>query len=51
MIVINNFASVLVATSFEDLFRGLILGLAAEHPDSFYPACKAIGMDPARALR
>jgi hypothetical protein len=38
----DNLPAMPVDISFEDSIRGLILGWAAESPDVFYPAYKAI---------
>jgi putative ABC transport system permease protein len=49
-IVTFEFPTLQVAMSGNDLFRGLVLGLAAGILGSLYPALKAARMDPVRAL-
>jgi putative ABC transport system permease protein len=49
-VIITKFPTLQVAMSFDDLIRGLILGLLAGALGAIYPAYKAARMDPVRAL-
>ncbi len=49
-IVITKFPTLQVSMSFDDLIRGLILGLLAGTLGALYPAYKAARMDPVKAL-
>jgi putative ABC transport system permease protein len=49
-IVITRFPTLQVAMNFEDLIRGLVLGLLAGTMGALYPAYKAARMDPVKAL-
>ncbi|MBN1566752.1 MAG: ABC transporter permease [Acidobacteria bacterium] len=49
-IIITKIPTLQVAMSFDDLLRGLVLGLIAGTLGALYPAYKAARMDPVRAL-
>jgi putative ABC transport system permease protein len=49
-IIITKIPTLQVAMSFDDLIRGMILGLIAGTLGALYPAYKAARMDPVRAL-
>lgn len=49
-VIIEKFPTLQVAMSFDDLLRGLILGLLAGTLGAIYPAYKAARMDPVKAL-
>jgi putative ABC transport system permease protein len=49
-IIITRIPTLQVAMSFDDLIRGMILGLIAGILGALYPAYKAARMDPVRAL-
>ena len=49
-IIITRIPTLQVAMSFDDLIRGLVLGLIAGTLGALYPAYKAARMDPVRAL-
>ncbi len=49
-IIITKIPTLQVAMSFDDLIRGMVLGLIAGTLGALYPAYKAARMDPVRAL-
>ncbi len=49
-IVITKFPTLQVSMTFDDLIRGLVLGLLAGTLGALYPAYKAARMDPVKAL-
>ena len=49
-VIITRIPTLQVAMSFDDLIRGLVLGLIAGTLGALYPAYKAARMDPVRAL-
>jgi putative ABC transport system permease protein len=49
-VVITRFPTLQVAMSFDDLIKGLVLGLVAGTLGALYPAYKAAKMDPVKAL-
>jgi putative ABC transport system permease protein len=50
IIVIAKYPTLQVAMNFEDLLKGLALGLLAGTLGALYPAYKAARMDPVKAL-
>jgi putative ABC transport system permease protein len=50
IIVIAKYPTLQVAMNFEDLLKGLVLGLLAGTLGALYPAYKAARMDPVKAL-
>jgi ABC-type antimicrobial peptide transport system permease subunit len=49
-VIITKIPTLQVAMSFDDLIKGMILGLVAGTLGALYPAYKAARMDPVRAL-
>jgi putative ABC transport system permease protein len=49
-VIVSRFPTLQVAMNFDDLVRGLILGLVAGTLGALYPAYKAARMDPVKAL-